>query len=68
MLSIQSQLILTAIEQMPEDEKAALMIEIEKRKIKVTKPKKQPMLDPHVLASQFLEQHRRKHSSANKLA
>lgn len=68
MLSIHSQLILTAIDQMPEDEKAALLIEIEKRKKKVSKPKKQSMFDPHVLASQFLEQHRKKHPVANKLA
>ncbi len=67
MLSIQSQLILSAIDQLPVDERTALLVEIEKRK-KEVKPKKNTMFDPHLLASQFLDQHRKKHSGASKLA
>lgn len=69
MLSIQTQLILAAIDQLPETEYAAFITEFEKRrKPVVKKPKKINKYDPQLLAAQFLNEVRQKHSVANKLA
>jgi len=70
MLSIQTQLILAAIDQIPEQEYAAFMKEFEKKRKVVAKPKPKNKLnfDPNLLAQQFLAEHRKKHSVASKLA
>ena len=70
MLSIQTQLILAAIDQIPESEYAAFIKEFEKKRKGVATggPKKKITFDPMVLAQQYLAEHRKKHSVASKLA
>jgi hypothetical protein len=70
MLSIQTQLILAAIDQIPEQEYAAFMKEFEKKRKgeAIGRPKKKITFDPMILAQQFLVEHRKKHSVASKLA
>jgi hypothetical protein len=69
MLSTQVQLIINCIASLSEDDKAALLTELDKMEIPVSKtvPKKNKY-DIDAMAQQLLIKHRKKYSVASKLA